>query len=85
MILRTRVGTDSQALADADRAGPRAIPPKGWANLFGYALATLRKVRYGQPLTLTEWAETFQNIELANVMLTREYRAPFIVPNPECV
>ena len=40
------------------------------------------KVRMGQQLAIDTAAENFPNHPAANAMLTREYRAPFVVPGP---
>lgn len=47
----------------------------------GIAIETL-KVRMGAPLAIDPVAENFPNHPAANLMLTREYRAPYIVPGP---
>jgi len=75
--VRAALGRDAQAQETFGRMTEHLT-----AN--NVALANTQ-LRFGQPLTLTEGAETFQNHERANAMLTREYRAPFVVPNPDRV
>jgi predicted dehydrogenase len=41
------------------------------------------KVTFGGPLTFDPAGESFPGNERANAMLTRDYRAPYIVPSPD--